>query len=59
MTQNKAILVATVGTRDLAFYTESENKWLNIGNAYSSTLEESHKEIILKPFFMVFEVLKV
>lgn len=42
MTQNKAILVATVGTRDLAFYTESENKWLNIGNAYSSTLEESH-----------------
>lgn len=42
MTQNKAISVATVGTRDLAFYTESENKWLNIGNAYSSTLEESH-----------------
>lgn len=42
MTQNKAILVATIGTRDVAFYTESEGKWLNIGNAYSSTLEESH-----------------
>jgi hypothetical protein len=32
MTQNKAILVATIGTRDLALNGEDYQQWLNVGN---------------------------
>lgn len=41
MTQNKAILVATIGTRDLAFYAKSYGQWFNVGNDRKSDLEDS------------------
>jgi hypothetical protein len=41
MTQNKAILVATIGTRDLAFYAKSYQQWFNVGNDRKQDLEDS------------------
>ncbi|MGI0480844.1 hypothetical protein ACN4EE_08635 [Geminocystis sp. CENA526] len=43
----KTILVATIGTRDLALYCEDYNKqWLNVGNAFQSNLEEKESQAV-------------
>jgi hypothetical protein len=45
MTQNKAILVATIGTRDLAFQLQPENEWVNIGNAFTDDIETISQQV--------------
>jgi len=43
----KIILIATIGTRDLALYCKDYNQqWLNVGNAFQSNLEEEESQAI-------------
>lgn len=47
MTQNQAILVATIGTRDLAFYCEDyDRQWLNVGNDRNSDINKKDSQAI-------------
>ncbi|WP_069789441.1 hypothetical protein A5482_016125 (plasmid) [Cyanobacterium sp. IPPAS B-1200] len=43
----KTILIATIGTRDLALYCKDYNQqWLNVGNAFQSNLEEEESQAV-------------
>jgi len=47
MTQNKTILVATIGTRDLALYCDDYNQqWLNVGNAFQSNIDQEESQAV-------------
>lgn len=44
MTKQKSVLVATIGTRDVAFCSRS-GEWLNIGNAFTSINDDISEQL--------------